>query len=112
MGADIHFDNYGSSFADVPRALGKPTQRVALVALDDLLRQDVHYLKIDAEGSECRCFQGAAALFTKHVVDYVAFEVFPTYMRGMGADPVSCIRDFMLEYGYVCFDIWRYADTS
>ncbi|CAE8738356.1 unnamed protein product [Polarella glacialis] len=109
---DIHVAGVGSSIASKQWANGKPTVQVPAVRLDDVIKEDIHYLKIDIEGSECKAIQGMKNLLTTRTVDYVMLELFPDYIRGVGSDPQECFKAFMTDFGFICFDHWREADAS
>ncbi len=73
-------------------------ERGYTLRLDDILDEDVHFLKLDVEGYEPRALAGAARLFTEHRVSAVVLELSHD-VRDSGCDWQSMQRWFG-EHGY------------
>lgn len=68
---------------------------VALVALADVINEDVVVLKVDTEGYEATVFSGAWSLFDRHTIEHVIVEIKSTENR------IDIQRQFK-ERGYSC----------
>jgi len=85
------------------------TETIRTVALDDIISEHVHVMKIDVQGHELRVLLGASRLFTVFGVRTLLMEFSPGTMRAKGDDPAE-IFTTLYKYGYVCSGM-TYMDT-
>jgi FkbM family methyltransferase len=92
------------SFADLTKVIG--TEEIDCVALDDVLADDlvVDFLKIDVEGAELACLEGARRLLKSHRVlfiysEFVALPYYPVH------DVLGAQHVFLNERGYRLIDL-------
>jgi FkbM family methyltransferase len=92
------------SFADITKVVG--TEEIDCVALDDVLADDlvVDFLKIDVEGAEFACLEGARRLLESHRVlfiysEFVALPYYPVH------DVLGAQHVFLNERGYRLIDL-------
>lgn len=74
-----------------------------VVRLDDFLPEidDLPFVKIDIEGAEFSCFQGAEKLFSHHLPTTIC-EINPWYLEGFGVTPEQ-VTGFFTDKGYKVF---------
>lgn len=74
-----------------------------VVRLDDFLPEidDLPFVKMDIEGAEYFCLQGAEELFSKHLPATVC-EINPWYLEGFGVKTED-LTDFFVSKGYKIF---------
>ena len=79
------------------------TGEISLTKLNNylpfLLTKKVALIKIDAEGSEGKAFEGGIELITKYHVPFIYLEFTPTYLKLQGTDPNEFIKLFA-DNGY------------
>uniref|UniRef100_A0A7S3UEI5 Methyltransferase FkbM domain-containing protein n=1 Tax=Picocystis salinarum TaxID=88271 RepID=A0A7S3UEI5_9CHLO len=75
-----------------------------LVKLDDLIKEDVLYLKVDVEGHEPNVLASASKLFHQHVVKYVLFEM-TYYLNGWKDEEYLRVLEGLLDQQYKLFHI-------
>ncbi len=88
-----------------PQWFGPTEQRVAAVAVDDLVGDDpVHLVKIDVEGSEAGAIAGMERILTRQRPPII-FEFFPKLLSEIGEiEPVELL-DTLRNSGYEIFRI-------
>ena len=74
------------------------TGEISLTKLDNympfLLTKKIALIKIDAEGSEGKAFEGGIELITKYHVPFIYLEFTPYYLKLHGTDPNEFIKLF------------------
>jgi len=73
-----------------------------IVKLDDLVKEDVLYLKVDVEGHEPNVLASASKLFHQHVVKYVLFEM-TYYLNGWKDEEYLQVLEGLLDQQYKLF---------
>lgn len=79
-------------------------QANSLIRLDDLVQEDVLYLKIDVEGHEPSVFASASDLFVHHVVKYVLFEM-TYYLHGWKDLEYLKVLELLLDQKFKLFHL-------
>lgn len=77
------------------------TIEVDVVALDDVIREPVAFVKIDVQGYELEVSRGMERLLRENERISVAFELAPQSMRELGFEPDE-LTAFYESRGYVC----------
>jgi len=78
--------------------------------LDNMVKGHVHFMEIDAQGSDFAVLRGAERLIVEEGVDIIRVEFTPKMLRQAGEDPVEMIH-WLYDRGYVCFDVPDKTDS-
>ena len=69
-----------------------------------LIKEHVHFLKIDTQGHEYQVLKGAEGLLKgKNPIDIIHMEFSPGLLRQQGTDPGELL-EYITSFGYICFD--------
>jgi len=80
----------------LPRAQKKQVKdTIESIRVDDVVREDVLYLKMDIEGHEPEGFRGLSELLRRHQVDFILWEHTPHYYSTLDKEtpPAAILRD-------------------
>lgn len=69
--------------------------------IDDVVDEDVWYLKLDVQGGELAALQGASALLRKYRVPYLMTEFWPAGIAQAGGDAMAML-ELLHAHGCVC----------
>jgi FkbM family methyltransferase len=90
-GQHVPFDTW--NVAESAKKQVKDT--IESIRVDDVVREDVLYLKMDIEGHEPEGFRGLSELLRRHQVDFILWEHTPHYYSTLDKEtpPAAILRD-------------------
>ena len=100
-GSKIPYDNWSFSTSTTTAKNGTILSYVSTTRIDDLVDEDVLYLKVDVESHEPEVFQGLTKLLTTRVVLVIVWEY--TVYRANNSIPLP--SSYLKELGYFLCDI-------
>jgi len=80
-------------------------EQSTVVSLDDVVREDVLYLKVDVEGFEPSVFKSAHQLLEKYRVHYILFEMTHYLYKWNDKGYFDDVLTKLAFHGYKIFDI-------
>jgi len=64
---------------------------IRLTTLDHIIKEHVHYMKMDCQGSELSTLLGAKELLDKYKIDVIAFEYTPSWIVTQKQNPIDLL---------------------
>lgn len=120
QGEDIHSEvgNFGNSIV-VTKDNGNITQKdlarlgsvgarnyiksvIYMTTLDHVVKEHVHYMKLDCQGCELKALQGAVELIKLHKVDVIRLEFGVGFMKIQKVDPLDLLL-LLQSYDYTIY---------
>eukprot|EP01062_Namystynia_karyoxenos_P021818 TRINITY_DN18318_c0_g1_i1.p2 TRINITY_DN18318_c0_g1~~TRINITY_DN18318_c0_g1_i1.p2 ORF type:complete len:400 (+),score=130.00 TRINITY_DN18318_c0_g1_i1:72-1271(+) len=92
----------------VPVSPSRPPKQVQSVRVDDIVDENVFFLKLDVEGAEVGALRSASRLLRQHVVSHLLIEFSPLHWRQFGQSreaDIAAVADAIAAGQYRCFDI-------
>lgn len=100
----MNADQQNKEKAEQEQSSMKTVSKGATVAVDEVVKEDVLYMKVDVEGFEPSVFASAQHLLRHHTVRYILFEMTYYFYKWTDADYLK-ILELLDGYGYRLYHI-------
>ena len=100
-GEKIPFNDWSFVASEKIHKSGDTLPTVTTIRVDDVVREDVLYLKVDVGGNEPAVFQGLRKLLNSNVVLVILWENFPFETT----ENIELPADYLKKFGYVISEL-------